>query len=45
MAVPEPLTNERLDTIWERLDAADRPVVEVSLNAEELVHEVDRLRR
>ncbi|MCJ0875675.1 hypothetical protein [Streptomyces sp. AP-93] len=40
----EPISPERLDAIWARLDEADRTVVEVTEYAEELVHEVDRLR-
>ncbi|MFJ2419299.1 hypothetical protein [Streptomyces brevispora] len=42
--MPEPITPERLDAIWARLDEEDRTVVEVTEYAEELVHEIDRLR-
>ncbi|MFM9539985.1 MULTISPECIES: hypothetical protein [Streptomyces] len=42
--MPEPITPERLNTIWARLDEKDRTVVEVTEYAEELVHEIDRLR-
>ncbi|MFK0179633.1 hypothetical protein ACIQVR_27105 [Streptomyces xanthochromogenes] len=40
----EPITPERLAAIWARLDEEDRTVVEVTEYAEELVHEIDRLR-
>jgi hypothetical protein len=40
----EHITPERLDAIWARLEEEDRTVAEVTEYAEDLVHEVDRLR-